>query len=102
MPLPPIVTQAIAALSPTGYLFPGHLDGHLSPAWVGTLIDRTLEPGVTTHMLRHRFATVAYLAERDIRAVQTLLGHAKVETTIIYTAVPDGALSNAVNAAAQL
>jgi len=40
----------------------------------------------TVHQLRHRFATVAYSAERDIRAVQELLGHASPTTTSIYAA----------------
>ena len=99
VPLPPVVAQAIAPL-PRGWVFPGRIDGHVSPAHAGKLISRALEPGVTAHMLRHRFASTAYAAERDLRAVQTLLGHTKPETTAIYTAVPDGALLAAVTAAA--
>jgi len=37
------------------------------------------------HMLRHTFATMAYQGSRDIYAVSGLLGHSKVETTMIYT-----------------
>jgi len=37
------------------------------------------------HMLRHTFATLTYRGSRDIYAVSELLGHAKVETTKIYT-----------------
>ncbi|MDQ6526454.1 tyrosine-type recombinase/integrase [Nocardioides sp. LHD-245] len=80
-----------------GWLFPGrNPDVHITPRWLGTLVGRSLGPGWTTHTIRHRFATQAYAAERDLRAVQELLGHSKPETTARYAAVPDGALNGAV------
>ena len=86
---------------PSGYAFPGQVDGHLSAAYVSKLMSRVLPEGVTAHMLRHRFASRAYLGSgRDIRAVQELLGHASVATTQVYTKVPDGALRAGVEAAA--
>lgn len=87
-------------LTYSGWVFPGQVDGHLSPAYVGKLMSRLLGPGWTAHGLRHRFAARAYEPERDIRAVQELLGHASVVTTQRYTPVPAGALRAAVQAAA--
>ena len=79
---------------PKVYLFPSQIKSsdHITArqyhracrqAAIRARIDRSVHP----HMLRHSFAT--HLLERgtDVRVIQTMLGHRKLETTAIYAAV---------------
>ncbi len=102
VPLHPVLLEAVtvaAAGASAGWIFPGRWDSHVTPQNVTVRMKRLLGPGWSGHTLRHRFASRAYAADRDLRAVQELLGHSKPETTARYTAVPDGALRAAVMAA---
>jgi integrase/recombinase XerC len=96
VPLADDVADAI--LDAAGYAFPGKIDGHLSPWWVGKLVARLLPAGWATHTLRHRFATVTYAKDHDVFAVQELLGHASPATTLRYVALPDDAKRRLVDA----
>jgi site-specific recombinase XerD len=81
------------------WLFPGYKAGQpLTTRQFARLFQETIKKAgitkpVTLHSLRHSFAT--HLLERgvDIRVIQALLGHDKLETTARYTRVATGMIS---------
>lgn len=70
-----------------GYYFPGRNGGHLHPSTVYKLAKALIGPDWCLHSLRHRAATIALRGCKNIRAVQSLLGHASLSSTEIYTEV---------------
>lgn len=85
------------------FLFPSHgAAGHLTRhRFYGLIKELAVSAGippsrVTPHTLRHAFATHLLANGADLRAIQTMLGHADVSSTEIYTHVLDARLRDLV------
>lgn len=95
--------KAVKGTPPSTFLFPSHSKaGHLTRHRFYMLIKQLAaeakvpDDKVTPHTLRHAFATHLLARGADLRAIQTLLGHADVATTEIYTHILEERLKDLV------
>jgi integrase/recombinase XerD len=88
---------------PQGWLFPGQnptnpmTTRQLTRACHTAAQMAEISKRVTPHTLRHSFATHLLEQNIDVRVIQVLLGHAKLETTALYTRVATNTIREVVS-----
>lgn len=111
--MPPLLLERLRAwwrlanaqgkMLPGGWLFPGMNPTNpltarqLNRAIIIAAETAKIDKRVSMHTLRHSFATHLLEQKVDIRLIQVMLGHKKLETTVVYTHVATEILREVVN-----
>jgi site-specific recombinase XerD len=88
-----LVARERGVMLPGGWLFPGQnpvnplTTRQLRRAFDGAKVAAGIDKRVSLHTLRHCFATHLLEQKVDIRVIQVLLGHSKLDTTARYSQV---------------
>jgi len=88
---------------PVFWMFPGRAPGqHITPRQINRAVHSAadmagIDKKVSTHTLRHSFATHLLESNIDVRIIQALLGHAKLDMTAHYTRVATNTIRNVMS-----
>jgi site-specific recombinase XerD len=91
------------AVRPRGWLFPGRdpaqpmTTRQLNRACHAAAQMAEINKRVSLHTLRHSFATHLLEQNTDVRVIQVLLGHSKLDTTALYTRVATKTISEVMS-----
>lgn len=83
------------------YVFLNRRGAHLTRTMILIMVKRQAEAAgikktISPHTFRHSFATELLKGGADLRAIQAMLGHEKIDTTMVYTHISNEQLREAI------
>lgn len=83
------------------YVFLNRRGAHLTRTMILIMVKRQAEEAgikktISPHTFRHSFATVLLQGGADLRSIQAMLGHEKIDTTLVYTHISNEQLRKAI------
>ena len=83
------------------YVFLNRRGAHLTRTMILIMVKRQAEEAgikktISPHTFRHSFATALLQGGADLRSIQAMLGHEKIDTTLVYTHISNEQLRKAM------